>query len=81
MIPFVLNNFKLYIKNLAELSWEVKIETGKGGGGWSSYSNNVGLDLVCTVSLMSLCALFIREGEEVVIYPVHVNFSLYFKPW
>lgn len=33
MIPFVLNNFKLYIKNLAELSWEVKIETGKGGGG------------------------------------------------
>lgn len=39
----------------------------------------MGLDLVCTVSLMSLCALFIREGEEVVIYPVHVNFSLYFK--
>lgn len=51
------------------------------GGGGSSYSNNVGLDLVCTVSLMSLCALFISEGEEVVIYPVHVNFSLYFKPW
>lgn len=79
MIFFVLNNFKFYIKNLVELLWEVKIEIGKGGG--FLYSNNVGLDLVCIVLLMSLCVFFISEGEEVVIYLVYVNFSFYFKFW
>lgn len=58
MIFFVLNNFKFYINNLVELLWEVKIEIGRGGG-WFLYRNNVGLDLVCIVLLMSLFGFFL----------------------